>query len=126
MAMDKHPGKSPREIADLMGINSAGIHLLLCSGPDCCAAEIGEASWRALKKKIKEKYPLLPEAKIHRSRVKCLRICKEGPIAVAYPMGKWFSGVTPERVEELVEYLATGAKEKHPLEFNINPLAGTT
>lgn len=119
---DDRKGKSPREVAEVLGVGQVETHLFICTGPDCCTPEAGVASWKALKAKIKEKYPRLPEAKIYRTKVNCLRICKEGPIAVAYPQGKWFQGVTPERVDELVEYLASGSREPHPLEFTSHPL----
>ena len=119
---EENKGKSPREVAEILGISNVKTHLFICTGPDCCTEERGMESWRALKGKIKEKYPRLPESKIYRTKVGCLRICKEGPIAVAYPQGKWFQNVTPDRVDELVEYLASGNSEPHPLEFKEHPL----
>ena len=123
MAKEKHKGKSMAEIADLLGVGQLNSHLLLCSGPDCCSEEEGEAAWQALKAKIKTDYPRLPEAKMFRTRVKCLRFCQNGPIAVAYPQGKWFQGVTAERVDEIVDYLHSGSSEPHPLEFRTAPLS---
>jgi (2Fe-2S) ferredoxin len=119
---EKNPGKSPRQVAEILGISNVETHIFICVGPDCCTPEQGAASWQALKVKIKAKYPNLPESKIYRTKVDCLRICKEGPIAVAYPQGKWFQNVTPERIDDLVEYLASGGQAPHPLEFKEHPL----
>lgn len=119
---DKYPGKTPKEVAALVGIDHVETHLFLCTGPTCCAEADGEASWHALKAKVKEVYPQLPLARMYRTRANCLRICKEGPIAVAYPQGKWFQGVTADRVGELVDYLCSGSTEPHPLEFKQHPL----
>ena len=115
-------GKSPKEVAEIMGVSQMETHVFICTGPDCCTEEQGKESWRALKAKIKQKFPNLSESKIYRTRVDCLRICKEGPIAVAYPQGKWFQNVTSDRVDELVEYLHAGSREPHPLEFKEHPL----
>ena len=123
MAKEKNKGKSMAEIATLLGIGQLNSHLLLCTGPDCCSEEEGEAAWKALKAKIKTIYPRLPETKMYRTRVKCLRFCQNGPVAVVYPQGKWFQGVTAERVDEIVDYLLTGNAEPHPLEFRAAPLS---
>lgn len=120
--VDKNKGKSPAQVAEILGISQVETHLFICTGPDCCTPELGMESWQALKAKIKQKYPRLPESKIYRTKVGCLRICKEGPIAVAYPQGKWFQNVTPDRVGELVEYLDSGDPAPHPLEFKEHPL----
>jgi (2Fe-2S) ferredoxin len=33
----------------------------------------------------------------------CFGICSRGPIAVVYPEGVWYGGLTPEAVEEIME-----------------------
>lgn len=123
MKEKKHSGKTPAEIAENLGIDNVETHLFLCAGPDCCDPQTGAESWRGLKKKLKQVYPRLREAAIYRTKVSCLRICEGGPIAVAYPQGRWFRGVTPDRVEEIVDYLRSGTVEPHPLEFKRHPLA---
>ena len=121
---DDNKTKPLAKIAHLMGVGAMETHLFLCVGPDCCSEEVGMASWQALKKAHKARYPDLKQARIYRTKVGCLRICKEGPIAVAYPQGKWFHGVTPDVVEELLDYLDSGASQPHPLEFTEHPLPG--
>jgi len=114
--------KSHEEIARICGVPNVDTHLFLCTGPDCVDTEQGMAAWQKLKAKVKALFPRLPEARLYRTRVACLRICKGGPIAVCYPQGRWFRGVTEDRVEELVEYICSGAEEPHPLEFQRRPL----
>jgi len=116
-------GKTPQQIAQQLGIPHVETHIFLCAGPDCCSVEEGEAAWKALKGKVKSLYPDLGEAKVYRTRAKCLRICKDGPIAVAYPQGKWFQGVTAEHMDDVVEHLASGSEAQHPLEFGRYPLS---
>ena len=122
MAKEEHKDKSLEQIADILGIGNFDTHLFICSGPDCCSEEQGMASWNAVKRKVKELNPVLHESKIYRTKVGCLRVCKDGPIAVAYPQGKWFHRVTEDRAAEIVAYLQSGASEPHPLEFTVHPL----
>ena len=49
-------------------------------------------------------------------------MCQEGPTAVCYPQGKWFRGVTADRVDGLIDHILSGDPEPHPLEFTANPL----
>ncbi|MCZ6646220.1 MAG: (2Fe-2S) ferredoxin domain-containing protein [SAR324 cluster bacterium] len=123
---EKNPGKSPKQVAEILGIGHLETHFFVCTGPDCCTPETGMETWQAVKAKVKELYPRLSEAKMYRSKVGCLRICKQGPIAVAYPQGKWFQGVTPDKVDELLDYLNSGSTEPHPLEFKTHPLPART
>jgi (2Fe-2S) ferredoxin len=122
MAKEDRKDKSLEEITRIVGIGSTETHLFLCTGPDCCTPEEGMAAWQAVKRAVKDHNPDLRAARLYRTRVNCLRICKGGPIAVAYPQGKWFHSVTEAAAPGLVEYLQTGATHRHPLEFAAHPL----
>lgn len=122
MAKEGHQGKKLSEIAELYGIGQYDTHFFLCTGPDCCSPEEGLAAWNALKAKIKELFPRMRDAKIYRTKVGCLRMCQEGPTAVCYPQGKWFRGVTADKVGEVIDHIHSGNPAPHPLEFKQNPL----
>jgi (2Fe-2S) ferredoxin len=122
MAKEAHKGKTLPEIAKLYGVGQYALHFLLCTGPDCCTEEAGQAAWNALKSKSRELDPRLSEAKLYRTRVDCLRMCQDGPIAVCYPQGLWFRGVTAERVNDVIDHLVSGSAAPHPLAFAANPL----
>ena len=119
---EKNKGKAPKQVAEILGISNVTTHFFICTGPDCCSEEVGMESWNTVKAKVKALYPELPKSRIYRTKVGCLRICKQGPIAVAYPQGKWFQGVTPDKVDDLLDYLDSGSREPHPLEFKHHPL----
>lgn len=94
-----------QQIAENLKIGQFARHVLLCIGEACCTAEQGHAAWEALKSELKNRNLSLaagPQA-CYRTKVVCLRVCQNGPIAVVYPEGTWYAGLTAEKVPEFVE-----------------------
>jgi (2Fe-2S) ferredoxin len=92
-----------------IGIGQMTRHVFLCLGPSCCAPEVGQAAWEALKQKIRDAGLSGGENVCQRTKVGCLRICCQGPTMVVYPEGTWYSGMTVDRIERLVqEHLVEG------------------
>lgn len=108
------------EKARSLGIGAYQRHILLCLGPDCCPLKKGEKTWEHLKKRLKE---LGPSCAAFRTKVGCLRVCADGPLAVVYPEGTWYRGVTPEVCEEIIQrHLLRGeVVEEHAFAFNPLP-----
>ena len=104
-------------------------HLLLCSNStkaNCCNASEGMASWEKLKNLIKTldlENPQRPEGVILRSKVDCLRICKDGPILLIWPDGIWYGQVTPERIDVIVREHVLGGNPLHKWIIRRTPLA---
>ena len=86
------------------GVSSAGKHLFLCLGPDCCAAADGERVWEFVKRRVRESG--LPAM---RTKAGCFRICAGGPWLCVYPEGVWYGAVNEARFERILgEHLLGG------------------
>ena len=83
-------------------------HILVCTGPRC-APESSPALYQSLKQRLKELGLNEGRERILRSQCHCFGICEGGPIAVVYPEGVWYSQLTPEKMEKIIqEHLIQG------------------
>lgn len=81
---------------DELGLPGARYHVFMCAGPECCSEQDGDEAWQHLKKAVKKH-----DLSVLRTRVDCLRLCKDGPWLVVYPDGVWYDRVTPERFDRI-------------------------
>jgi len=109
--------------AERLGVGSYDRHIFICTGPDCCTTEEGAASWTALKSAVAELNGSGERGRVNRTKVGCLRICRQGPVGVVYPEGRWYAGLDPAAIARVVtEDLGHGVPVADHL-IGQNPLA---
>lgn len=97
-------------IARLKGYGGYKRHIFLCTGAGPCTdGASSEGLWQYLKRRLHELEADPQHPIVGRSKTECLRICKNGPIALVYPDGTLYQALTEEKMERvIVEHLLGG------------------
>ncbi len=110
-------------VAGKLGIGAYQRHVFLCTGPNCCTPEVGQAAWEALKQQHKQHNLGAGPNACYRTKVGCLRICCHGPTMVVYPEGTWYHGMTADRIPLFVQQHLVEGRPIEEWSFARNALA---
>jgi (2Fe-2S) ferredoxin len=90
-------------VAAKVGVGEYHRHVFLCTGPNCCTPEVGQAAWETLKRELKDHNLGFGPNACYRTKVGCLRICCHGPTMLVYPEGTWYHGMTADKIPQFVQ-----------------------
>ena len=121
MELSDEDRRALEERARELNVGGYQRHFFVCTGPDCCSEQQGLETWKFVKQRLTELG--LRNGAVYATKVRCFRMCRNGPIGVVYPEGTWYHSLTPAAAERVIQEHLIGSKPVQDLAFAANPLS---
>jgi (2Fe-2S) ferredoxin len=110
-------------VVDGMHLEDACRHVFICVGSGKCAPlEQCEAAWDHLKRRLRDAGVVDVRGAVLRTRAGCLRVCREGPIALVHPGGYWYRKASGENLDRIIDEHLLGGRPVRELLIAEGPL----
>ena len=107
---------------ETLRLGTATRHIFLCVGGKCAPREEADQSWAFLKARLRELGLVDQAGGVLRTKADCLRVCREGPLALVYPEGTWYRHATPCNLERIIQEHLIGGRPVAELALTEAPL----
>jgi (2Fe-2S) ferredoxin len=122
----EHDLSKLKELLKELGIGQSRRHIFFCGSEGCCGkGALGQEAWDLLKKRLKELGLSEPRSMVFRTKVSCLRLCQQGPIALVYPEGIWYHHLSGDRLEKVIQEHLVAGRPVLEFAFSESPLLPT-
>ena len=101
--------KDARRVAQRLGLPRLRAHVLVCTAGSCAPKARQKRALKEARRAVRAQGLHRAPGRVVCSRVGCLGVCRDGPIAVVWPDGVFYRDATPENLRRIVrEHLGEG------------------